>query len=86
MFTKEDAGRLTGEPWGQDNYQWEKLRSWLYFQQGIEVAPHPDDPLVIRAEQIALTERGCLYTRTQLYEKARQLYPDKKHKIRPLEP
>lgn len=82
MHTYEEASKITGAPWNENNIQFKRLRSWYYHQNGVEIKPLDEDPTIILVRQWSLTDRGCLYTRKALVEKARRLYPDKKYKIR----
>lgn len=81
MHTYEEASKLTGASWDESNVQWARLHSWYHNQQGVEIKPLAEDPTVILSRQWSLTDRGCLYTRKDLVEKARRLYPDKKYKV-----
>lgn len=84
MMTAEEAERITGQPWGEGNPQWEKMHAHYYYKQGIDIRTADDDTSVVVAEQVSLTERGCIYTQRELIEKARYLYPSKQYKIVPL--
>lgn len=82
-MTAEETERITGQPWGEGNPQWEKMHAH-YYKQGIDIRTADDDTSVVVAEQVSLTERGYIYTQRELIEKARYLYPSKQYKIIPL--